>query len=350
MTYGLVAIVRDEAVGIDRMLSGVRPLISAWTIVDTGSTDGTQELVRDALEGIPGTLLERPWVDFGHNRSEAFAAARGSADWLLALDADMTVEIDPGFEPDPDVAAYMIRMGTPDFEWRLPLVLRGDLPWESRGAVHEYTVLEDGASGRREPTDLVRITAGGTAAWTPAKGRWHAELLEAELERSPADPRATFYLAKTYRELGDPRALALFRLRSTLSGWDEETFVARYYAAQLEPEWPARIEALLGAWESRPHRLEPVHDALEELNRRGLHRLAYRIGEDVGDPSPTPDSHFVHRSVWTWGLDFQRSIAAWWMGDRDTFERLTSELLDLDLPAYVRARVEANAALPVPVR
>ena len=37
---------------------------------------------------------ERPWRNFGHNRSEVFALARGKADWLLATDADMTWEMD----------------------------------------------------------------------------------------------------------------------------------------------------------------------------------------------------------------------------------------------------------------
>ena len=73
---------------IRRCLASVRPWIDAWAIVDTGSTDGTQDLVREALAGIPGELFERPWVDFGHNRSEAIALAERRSDYLLFLDAD----------------------------------------------------------------------------------------------------------------------------------------------------------------------------------------------------------------------------------------------------------------------
>jgi glycosyltransferase involved in cell wall biosynthesis len=65
-------------------------------IVDTGSTDGTQELIREALADLPGALIERPWVDFAHNRNEALAAARGRCDYILLIDADDTVAFDGG--------------------------------------------------------------------------------------------------------------------------------------------------------------------------------------------------------------------------------------------------------------
>ena len=41
-------IVKNEAAVIARCLASVRPLIDSWAIVDTGSSDGTQEIVRDA--------------------------------------------------------------------------------------------------------------------------------------------------------------------------------------------------------------------------------------------------------------------------------------------------------------
>ena len=76
-------IVKNEAAVIERCLASVRAHIDHWVIVDTGSTDGTQALVRDALKDVPGTLFERPWVHFGHNRSEALALAQSHGDYLL---------------------------------------------------------------------------------------------------------------------------------------------------------------------------------------------------------------------------------------------------------------------------
>ena len=70
-------IVKNEAHVIRRCLDSVRPHITHWVIVDTGSTDGTQALIRDHFRDIPGALHERPWRDFGHNRTEALELARG---------------------------------------------------------------------------------------------------------------------------------------------------------------------------------------------------------------------------------------------------------------------------------
>lgn len=95
-TLCLCMIVRNEAPVIRRCLASVRPLVHHWLVVDTGSTDGTQALVREVMADLPGSLVERPWVDFGHNRSEALALARPRAAFSLVIDADDELLIPPG--------------------------------------------------------------------------------------------------------------------------------------------------------------------------------------------------------------------------------------------------------------
>ena len=338
MTLGAVLIVRNEAERIGRCVASARTAgVSTFTVVDTGSTDGTPEVLFDL--GVK--VHVREWVNFGHNRSEAFALARGTADWLFALDADMTVEWDEGWEPDPSVDAYMIEMGSAEFSWRLPLLLRGDREWKSVGAVHEYTVLGDGTLGRREPTDHVRIAHPGAIA-TPEKLRWHTELLEAEIRRNPDDPRTVFYLAQTYRQLGSPLALGLYRKRVTMGGWDEERFYSAYQAALLT-DWPERAGELVAAWEMRPQRLEPLCALLRDLNSRGYHQSAYRLSTAV--LQPVGDILFVDRAV-DWQLPFERAIASWWTGHRDEFQRLSVDLLENPrLPDSEREAVIRNLGL-----
>ena len=52
-------IVKNEAPVIDRCLASVKLLVDSWVIVDTGSSDGTQDRVRSLKAGVPGELHER---------------------------------------------------------------------------------------------------------------------------------------------------------------------------------------------------------------------------------------------------------------------------------------------------
>lgn len=341
---GAVLIVKNEAANIERCLaSAIAAGVTVATIVDTGSTDDTMALVRTACAGIDLRLSSSPFVSMGHNRSEAFALARGSADWLIALDADMTVEIDAGFVPDPAIEAYQIEMRDGGWSWRLPLLLRGDLSWRSIGAYHEYTALPDRAFVGA-PTDAVRVHFPSTPT-SIAKRHWQAGLLETYLAEHPDDERTLFYVAQTRRELGDPRARADYLRRAEMGGFEEEAWWAQYHAANLAPDWPTRAVELMAAWERRPSRLEPLRDLVRELNNRGSHHAAYALA-CAADLSPCTDIGFTEPAVWAWGMTFERSIAAWWCGVPEETRALSENLLDRDdLPADVRTAVERNRGL-----
>jgi len=76
-------IVRNESAVLARCLDSVRGLADEMVVVDTGSTDGTQEIVR----GHGARLIQAEWRDdFSWARNLALEAARGR--WILVLDAD----------------------------------------------------------------------------------------------------------------------------------------------------------------------------------------------------------------------------------------------------------------------
>ena len=57
---GLCCIVKDESKVIERALKSVLPIIDYAVIVDTGSTDGTQEIIKKFLSKhqVPHDLIE----------------------------------------------------------------------------------------------------------------------------------------------------------------------------------------------------------------------------------------------------------------------------------------------------
>jgi hypothetical protein len=93
-------------------------------------------VIERALAGIPGELHHHEWRDFGHNRSELMRVARGTADYLLLLDADQTLS-ELGTLPPLTVDAYRLRHAG-SMEYDVSRLVRGDLPWRFEGRTHEY--------------------------------------------------------------------------------------------------------------------------------------------------------------------------------------------------------------------
>jgi len=97
-------IVKNESKVIERLMISVLPIIDSYSICDTGSTDNTIELIETFFEknNIPGRIVREPFQDFGYNRTFALNSCIGlpNADYLLLLDADMMLRIDPNLKID----------------------------------------------------------------------------------------------------------------------------------------------------------------------------------------------------------------------------------------------------------
>jgi len=96
--------VNNEAHCIERMLNTVWPYIDYWVIQDNGSTDGTQDIIRNFFEekGIPGFLYQLDWWEgHGINRDHCIKTALEAdhgCDWILRVDADEQLIIDDEFD------------------------------------------------------------------------------------------------------------------------------------------------------------------------------------------------------------------------------------------------------------
>ncbi|MFE2875532.1 glycosyltransferase [Streptomyces roseus] len=349
-TICLCMIVKNESAVIERCLDSVRDLIDTWVISDTGSTDGTQELIRSALRGIPGELHEEPWTDFGHNRSLNIAHARGKADYLLLVDADLVLRR-TGPLPPLTAQSYMLRHEGAT-EYRIKRLVRGDLPWRYEGVTHEYLTCDapgeyDERPGFQENLDELFIEDHADGGSRHDKFERDARLLGAELERDPSNTRTVFYLAQTMRDMGDTAAaIRLYQHRAAMGGWAEEVYYALLQAGVLSAEsgdWPAAMDALSQAWDSRPTRLEACYELASRLRVMGRHHTAHAITSAVLDRPAPPDLLFVQPWVYQWGLLFEHSITAYWVGDMHASLRACDRLLALpDLPESYRRQTEAN--------
>ncbi len=345
-------IVRNEAHVIARCLTSVRPFIDSWLIVDTGSTDGTQALVRRLLADLPGELHERPWRDFGYNRSEALALARGRGDYLFTIDADEVLELPAGFErPILADSAYALQVVMGDTRYLRVCLVAERLPWRWVGVLHEYLDCGKPVGRSLLAGPLVRVHSDGARSQTGAAVKFAADArtLEAALATEPDNARYVFYLAQSYRDSEQwDAALVAYERRAGMGGWDEEVWYAGYSAALLAERLGRSagevIDRYLRAYEERPTRggeaLGQLARYCREARRFGSARLFARHGMGVTRPD---DALFVDDSWYAWRCRDEFAIASYWTGDPTACRRECLALLaDPALPTQEVERIRAN--------
>lgn len=109
--FSIFVIARNEVDRLGDTLRAVRDLTDDLVVVDSGSTDGTQDLARS----LGARVIHRDWEGYGPQKRFAEECCRH--DWLLNLDADevvppnLSAEIRALFEPGPPAAdAYTMRI------------------------------------------------------------------------------------------------------------------------------------------------------------------------------------------------------------------------------------------------
>ncbi|MFF8402499.1 glycosyltransferase [Streptomyces sp. NPDC015684] len=356
-TICLNMIVKDEAPVIRRCLDSVRPLIDTWVIVDTGSTDGTQGIIRDALGDLPGKLHERSWKGFDGSRTEAIELARDSADYLLFMDADDMMRVESGFSlPELTHDAYRLHVdSTPYWHWRRALVSTR-LPWRYVGVLHEY--LDCGAQytlGTLRGATIAIVGGGGRSRGRTQREKYlaDAEILQQGLVKEPDNARYVFYLAQSWRNAGEfEKAVEAYDRRAAMGGWNEEVFCSRLFAAQFAEALehpPAEVmNRYLSAHESRPTRAEALGELARWCRLNGRRwPLAHLFAQEATRlPYPSGDHLFVQSDWYRWRALDELAVSAYWAGEYEESESCCERLLaGGSMPAEHRDRVAQNLEL-----
>ena len=82
----LVMIVKNSGEILRECLQKNRNFIDYWTIVDTGSTDNTPDIIREELKDIPGALHFSEFTNFSETRNKAFELANKKCKYMIVLD------------------------------------------------------------------------------------------------------------------------------------------------------------------------------------------------------------------------------------------------------------------------
>jgi glycosyltransferase involved in cell wall biosynthesis len=153
-TVAACLIVKDGVSTVGRAIESVRPHVDEVCCFDTGSTDGTLELLARlaARPGAPIAVEQGEWRDdFAWAREQSFAMAR--SEWLLWIDADDELE-----------GGHLLR----------GLLRRVDRVADGVAMQYVYDVARDGTMGVAANRRIVRRGAYRWAGWC------HEELVEVD--------------------------------------------------------------------------------------------------------------------------------------------------------------------------
>lgn len=348
-------IVKNESRVIERLLTSVAPLIDAYCICDTGSTDNTIEIIESFMTNhkIPGKIVHEPFRDFGYNRTFAAKAAAEipGMDYLLLLDADMVLTGDilnsenintqplpinqlNGTPPEASslisnvnrfktsltADCYHICQGTPQYYYKNVRIMRNYRGYTYWGVTHEYVNTPTGTVYESIDMGTLFINDIGDGGAKTDKFERDIRLLTKGLEENPGNDRYTFYLANSLRDGGRyDEAIARFRERIKIGGWIEEIWHSHYSIGNCYRSL-GEMEKAIGAWidafQAHPKRIESLYEIIKHYREHGKNVAAYMFYK-TADASrakwgASNDFLFLQKDVYDYKLDYEMSILGYY--------------------------------------
>ena len=210
---------RNEASVMRRMLESCYKYIDYFVIQNNGSTDGTDQIVKDFFteKQIPGILydVEEGWVGFGWNRDHLIQYTQSidhGCDWILKMDCDEVLEIDDNFDwsilDDTSIQSFHIPAVAGSSVYYRAWMWNAKLKWRfNHDPCHETIYLDDGVTGEHFqrvdlPLSIRQIGFNEGQSWSnPTKFISDALILEEKMIKEDSiltDWYHFWYIGKSY--------------------------------------------------------------------------------------------------------------------------------------------------------
>jgi glycosyltransferase involved in cell wall biosynthesis len=378
-------ICKNEAHVVERMLNSVKDITDCIVVCDTGSTDGTQEIIKNfgKSNNIETHVIDRPFDNFENSRNAAMKylmdLKQKSNDWWgYWIDCDEIMEIDKGFiKNNINKDLYMINTYINNMKYTRNTFFRLSKYFRWYGPCHEFIVCDDKniTSGLMDGL-TVRVYMDG-ASWkseeTNKKYKSHATILENYIDYTDRNSRWIFYTAQSYHDSATipnnkpenderlRRSVKYYQERvERVDGYEEERFYSQYRIGvikrTLDFPWYEVHQELLKAYNMDPMRGEPIKAIIDHYQQMGEWNMAYlysKFGKsNFHGNSPYPKKLlFVDESLYNWRFLEAHAASSLYVGKRNEAKDSFVELVDMIrkkpqlFPDNEVERIMSNAAL-----
>lgn len=240
----LCIMVKNGGPQFEDMLKKNMPIIDRWTILDTGSTDNTIEIINKTLVGVKeGELYQEPFINFRDSRNRCLDLAGKECKFILTLDD--TYVIDGNLKEflnivrgDQFSSSFTLYIQSDDTEYGSNRIIKSDSNLRYIHKIHEVITDKDNINVVI-PINKAKILDGRfdyMEERTHNRKQLDLKLLYEELEEDTNNPRTYYYLAQTYNQLKEyEKAFQFFIKRCAFinSGFLQERVDAAFEAARL---------------------------------------------------------------------------------------------------------------------
>jgi len=301
----LCIMVKNGGPQFEEMLLKNMHLIDRWTILDTGSTDSTIDIINRVLVGKKkGQLFQEPFQNFRDSRNRLLELAGDVCEFTLMLDDTYLIEGDlRGFlnetRGDQFADSFTVYIKSDDVEYGSNRLLKTSKKLKYLYKIHEV-VQDDNNVNVVVPFHRAYIMDGRfdyMETRTMDRKELDLKLLYEELEDDPNNSRTYYYLAQTYNLLQNyEKAFDFFiqRMNHPNPGYIQEKVDAVFEAARIANfqlttvPWEECEKLYLTAYaldNSRPESLYfiGIHYHLENKNNIAFEyfKKAFEIGYPV---------------------------------------------------------------------
>ena len=393
MSICLNMIVKNESRIIQRMLQSIYPFVDSLCICDTGSTDNTVELIHQFAQEKEITnylVYTEPFRNFEFNRTHALHKCLELPTlptYILLIDADMVLKFSDkidriklkqglcfptpatssptslGAEHQPSPDVYFINQGNDAFYYKNARMLRGALLLEPEkpkytGVTHEYLDIPGTTRFVDIHKDVLFILDIGDGGAKNDKFSRDIRLLTEGLVNDPTNSRYMFYLANSYRDVGDwPHAAEMYHKCIASNGWVEERWQCHYQlgkGAMAQNHPSEAVHQWLLAYNLMPNRLENIYELIKYYRESSRHVLAYTfyklaIQSESMKGSP-PVFLFLENDVYDYKLHYEFSVFGYYHNpDKVDLAHHSSRVLQRVLvPEYLQANILQNYTFYTP--
>ncbi len=215
-----------------------------WTILDTGSSDNTVDIINRVLVGKKkGNLYEEPFINFRDSRNRLLDLAGSSCKFITMLDDTYIIKGNLRkflncVRGDQYSSSFTLFIQSDDTIYGSNRIIKSNSGLRYIHRIHEVITDKNNINIviPKEVSFIEDKRFDYMEKRTLDRKQLDLKLLYEEVSENPNDPRAYYYLAQTYNVLEEyEKALHYFKKRAefTNSGFNQERIDALFEAARI---------------------------------------------------------------------------------------------------------------------